>query len=345
MDVFARLGAFIEQRWDAVSRDEGRFAELAEQALTEALPELDLTLPELAEWALFGPALPPQASRRFGQPPLNLYVGSGFYIEANIWLDGTTTIHQHSFAGAFCMLVGRSLHGRYAFHEEERINAQLRLGRCTFLSAELLGPGQVRRIDAGSRLIHSAFHLDRPSVSIVVRTESDPEAGPQLDYLPPFVAVDPRPDREPLRTQLDLLDTLAVIEPARYLAALERLVGSENRFLVYRVLARAMPRIGQGADWDRIEAAARKRHPDFVPRICESLREAARQEALVAHRGSLHREDDRLLLALLIALPSRAAIHEILESIDGSMDSSKEYIAKALEQLTEQAEATSGAES
>jgi hypothetical protein len=37
----------------------------------------------------------------------------GTRIEALFWVDGTTSIHQHSFSGAFQVLAGKSIHSRY----------------------------------------------------------------------------------------------------------------------------------------------------------------------------------------------------------------------------------------
>lgn len=327
MEIFAAMGAAVERRWDAAGSDERAFAALAEALLVEHAPHAHVSLSALWEWVLFAPALPPQRRRPFGQPPIDVFVGAGFRIEANVWRDVTTTIHQHRFSGAFCMLAGESLHVRHRFEEEERINAHLRLGRLSLLDAEILAPGQVRRIESGDRLIHCALHLDRPSVSIVIRTETDVEAGPQLDYLPPFVAVDPRADPEPLRTRLDLLDTLAVTDPERHLVALERLLASSGRHVAARLLSRAFPRLGHTEAWARVEAGAASRHGAFVHRLCTSLREANRQEALIKRRNQSTDARVRLLLALLTALPSRSAIYRVIQQREPGQDPEEWVVA------------------
>ncbi|MFN2514442.1 MAG: hypothetical protein ABR568_23900, partial [Pyrinomonadaceae bacterium] len=45
---------------------------------------------------------------RFGNPPITLFAGPRFHIDVYYWLDGTTSIHQHSFTGAFQVLLGSS---------------------------------------------------------------------------------------------------------------------------------------------------------------------------------------------------------------------------------------------
>jgi len=320
MEIFAAMGASVEQRWNAAHRDERAFGALAEDVLTEHMPRVRATLSDLWDWALFAPALPPQRKRPFGQPPIDLFVGEHFRIEANVWLDVTTTIHQHRFSGAFCMFAGESLHTRHRFLEEERVNAHLRLGRVSLLDAEVLAPGQVRRIDPGDQLIHSALHLDRPSVSIVIRTETDAEAGPQLDYLPPFLAATPIPDHEPLRMRLDVLDTLAAVEPERHLDALKRMLDTDNRYTVYRLLSRAFSRIGHKERWKHVEEHAAARHGAFIHHVCASLRETTRQNALIVQRNRLADRRLRLLLALLTSLPSQDAIHRVIRQRENAED-------------------------
>ena len=98
-----------------------------------------------------------------------MYRGRGFYIDVLFWLDGTTNIHQHGFWGAFQVLAGSSVHCRFGFDLAEEINHRLRIGKLRLLETELLGLGAIRKILGGELFIHSLFHLDRPSVSIVIR--------------------------------------------------------------------------------------------------------------------------------------------------------------------------------
>lgn len=328
------MGEAVARRWDATDGDTRAFATLAEAVLVEHAPHLGASFTDLVDWALFAPSLPPQKYRSFGQPPLNLHVGAGFHIEANVWLDAITTVHRHAFSGAFCMLVGRSLHTRYRFSEEERINAHLRLGQLSLIDAEILAPGCVRRIEPGDGLTHSALHLDRPSVSIVIRTEGDIEAGPQLNHLPPSVAVDARIEREPLRTRLELLDALAVAAPERHFPTLIRMLDTDNRYVVYRVLERAFRRIGQTERWPPIEALAIRRHGTFVDRVCASLREEHRQDSLVARRARVPDERLRLLLALLTVLPSRDAIYRVVREHEPAL-APEDWVLTVVAQLAE----------
>jgi hypothetical protein len=56
---------------------------------------------------------------------------------------------------------------------------------------EILEVGAVQTIDPGRGYIHSLFHLDDPSVTIVVRTRKSPMFLPQYSYHKPHLALDP----------------------------------------------------------------------------------------------------------------------------------------------------------
>ena len=335
MDVFTAMGDAVARRWDDAGTDERVFAAIAEEVLVEHAPHAETSFVELCEWALFSSSLPPQRQRPFGQPPVNVYVGAGFYIEANVWTNSATSIHHHGFSGAFCLLTGQSLHTRHQFDEDDRVNSRLQLGRVSIVDAEILVPGQVRRIDSGNRLIHCVLHLERPSVSVVIRTNHDMGYGLQLDYVPPFVAVDNAPEGEPLRTRLELIDALAVSAPEQHLTMLKRLLSAtHNRYVVYRLLARSFRRLGDTPTWAELEALATVRHGAFVSRVAASIREGERQEALIARRSRLTDARTRLPMAMLTVLPGRSDIERLIRRRHPTVDP-EDWIVDAVAQLAE----------
>jgi hypothetical protein len=54
-----------------------------------------------------------------------VYAGRRFYVEVVFWAEGTTAIHQHSFSGAFQVLVGSSIHTLYGFERGEAVAREL----------------------------------------------------------------------------------------------------------------------------------------------------------------------------------------------------------------------------
>src|SRR5438132_12409307 len=187
------LGALVEQRWRDEDYSEERFPAIAEQALLETTPHTRIDPWDVIRWVNTTAELPEQQDMagRFGNPPLTLFNGPRFYVDIYYWLDGTTTIHQHAFSGAFQVLLGSSLHSQYDFEEERRINPHFSVGRVSLRQVELLKQGDVRPIWPGKPYIHSLFHLDRPSASIVIRTRRTPQVLPQYNYHKPYFAIDP----------------------------------------------------------------------------------------------------------------------------------------------------------
>src|SRR5512139_3585855 len=121
---FQELGSRIETEWARTSCDDRRFGALAEAALLDAPPQGVVTPESIMHWALLRPSLglQPNAEFPFGEPPITLFTGRRFYIDALFWLDGTTSIHQHGFDGAFCVLHGGSIHSTYDFIERDVIS-------------------------------------------------------------------------------------------------------------------------------------------------------------------------------------------------------------------------------
>src|ERR1051325_11217103 len=194
IEVVQEVGLAIEGAWRAVDYDAARFPDIAGRALTDASLPRRLTPDEIVRWAL-GPVVLPQQrdlKANFGQPPLTLFHGRRFFIDALHWIDGTTTIHQHSFSGAFQVLAGSSIETQYAFTPSRPFNAHFVIGRLDVTSTRLHRAGDVTPIRSGPNgLLHSLFHLDRPSITIVVRTLKDPGSEPQLAYTRSGIGVDP----------------------------------------------------------------------------------------------------------------------------------------------------------
>jgi hypothetical protein len=228
MSTIGDLGRRLELEWESRNFAPEDFAALASEALAESGVLSALSLEALTDWALFGPQIPDQKLRDFGQPPINLYAGRGFFIEALIWVDSPTTVHQHGFSGAFGVLKGSSFHSEYAFHPAKCVGGHLMLGSLECRSSEVLRRGDVRPIEAGAGFIHSLVHLEPPSVSIVVRTPRTAAGGPQYNYFLPGLAVDPFYKPEPLATQLELLRATLRTDPHRFESLAGRLVRTRD---------------------------------------------------------------------------------------------------------------------
>src|SRR5262245_29195100 len=108
---FQILGDEIHAELSRRNFDEHALPDIAADALTRV--ELDAArLDQLAEF-LIGTNIEQQPSLQFSNLPPVVYRCEDFYIELLVWIDATTTIHQHAFSGAFRVLVGSSFHSVY----------------------------------------------------------------------------------------------------------------------------------------------------------------------------------------------------------------------------------------
>ena len=193
MELFNNLGAEIEVLWRDKDYDERVFPEIAAEALKKANLTTKVSAWEVIEWTLQQTFLPEQRDLKgnFGDPPITLYNSPRFHIDVYFWLEGTTSIHQHSFCGAFQVLMGSSIHSWYEFERSETVNTFTEIGNMNLKLCELLSVGDVQAIQAGKQYIHGLFHLEQPSATIVVRTHKSPMYLPQFSYHKPFLAIDP----------------------------------------------------------------------------------------------------------------------------------------------------------
>lgn len=309
----------IDERWRLRNYDEGCFDEIAIRALEELrAPEtIDPFAP--LKWVIESPTLIlPDLHDSFGEPPVRVAERNRFFIEVLYWIDGTVSVHQHGFAGAFQVLTGSSIHTQYEFERTEAINSSCAIGRVSARSSELLRTGDIRPIRAGSSMIHSLFHLDRPSATIVVRTFAVADRQPQLSYLPPAIAFDPfRRDRL-LAKQVAALKTMYdVRHPDLAKTACELAARAD-----FESLLRALLWISQWSSNDafvsQMVAAARASHGARIDYLAASLAEQRRLRLILHWRERVHDPELRYLLALLLNVPDRRDILRMVAERSGA---------------------------
>ena len=245
MEEFEKLGAIVESRWKAANYSEEAFPDVAATALAEADLPARLDPWEIIRWVHTATTIPEQhdVEGRFGDPPITLFSGARFYIDIYFWLDGTTTIHQHSFTGAFQVLLGSSIHSRYSFHEDQIINEHFSVGKLSLEEVQLLKVNDVRTIRAGRNFIHSLFHLDRPSATITIRTDHTPSAAVQYDYRKPHFALNPFFRNPLLSKKLQTVALLLGMKHKKADAMIGELVCASDFHTAYFVLQETYQRL------------------------------------------------------------------------------------------------------
>ena len=313
MNPFQKLGTTIDTVWKEKGYDPIALPEIAVRELRASQLLTTLELRDIAEWLVRTDEPVKQNLRDFGQPPINLYVGEHFYIEALVWLDSSTAIHQHSFSGAFGVLAGGSVQAEYEFRTQQVISREVMLGELQLVNAELLQRGDIREITPGDRLIHSLFHLEHPSVSIVVRTKSITEYEPQLEYIKPFLAVDSFCKSEPFVTQLHLLAALREDKDTSLFGQIARdMIEQGSPWMIYTILQYVHSRQAGTTQWLDLVAFAAAKHGKWVEQIPICLAEQDRTNRLIARRKKIHDPVHRFFLALLLNIPDRQEIYRLI---------------------------------
>ena len=326
MKVFRELGQRIECSWRATNYAEPAFPDIAQQALADAnLPE-NVSPWDVVRWLGRESQLPRQSDieARFGNPPITLYSGPRFFIDIYFWVDGTTEIHQHSFAGAFQVLTGSSIHSRYSFRKNHEVNQHFQVGQVTFETVELLREGDIRPIVPGPDHIHALFHLDRPSATITVRTFGLPANQPQYTYYKPYLAVDPF-DQEPsvLRKLQTVMMLLKLQQPDCDELIGELIATSDLHatFLMLRIVFLHLTdnsleevfHLSTGKErFERILAIARRTHGDSMDYVLPVIEEQGRILNIVHRRQFITSPEHRFFLALILNVPSRSKLLDLV---------------------------------
>jgi len=327
MKDFQRLGAVVENRWKAENYDEELFPEIAAQALAEHDLVSRVDPWEIIRWVHTTESLPEQrdVEGRFGNPPITLFSGARFHIDVYYWLDGTTSIHQHSFTGAFQVLLGSSIHSRYSFREDKIINEHFSVGELALEDVQLLKLKDVRMIRAGRNFIHSLFHLDRPSATITIRTEHTPSSALQYDYRKPHFALDPFFRNPVLIKKLQTAGLLLGMKHKNADTMIGDLVCSSDFHTAYFVLAETFQQLqdnemdalfGLSIGKDRFKAIlerCRKTHGGLADMVLPVLEEQARQMSIIQRRGTITSDAHRFFLALLLNVSSREKILQLVK--------------------------------
>lgn len=330
MEIYRELGERVERAFERAGRAIGRFPEVAAAALREArIPERS-SAEEVLAWVFGAADLPPQndLDEAFGEPPVTVFRGRDFHVEVLFWVSTVTTVHGHGFSGAFQALSGERLQTRHAFEARSHAGEAAMLGEVRYAGGELLAPGDV--VEISPALVHAVVHLAEPSATIVVRTASDPEAPPQLDYRAPWVALDPFLVDEPRIRKLQALRLLCRTGRGDALARGAEVIARSDLATCLDVLDTLYRSFRTEADIAAPIDAARARHgAEAVAMLLDVLREERRLRAVRALRARVTGADQRLFAALLHHVPCREAMWPLLAARFPGEDPAERALALA----------------
>lgn len=302
---FNDLGRQVLDLWKKENFSLEKFPTIARKALEARPPSEHVSLPELMREYLLNDEQPLQSMSGFGQPELIAYEHPRFYIQLLFWLDGTTDIHQHEFSGAFHVMHGSSIHAHYTFENARSVTPHLRLGDVQMKQIELLETGRTVPIVSGQTCIHSLFHLDSPSVTVVVRTHNDPGTGPQFNYLPPHIAMDPMFADTLTMRRKQLLDVLEQGDDPSYAGLVHEMLGTLDFERGFYILQHSMAALRHRGEWESAVKIFHQRHGKLAAGVQATLEEGVRRDLIKNMRSSIGAPEHRFFLALLMNVPTR----------------------------------------
>jgi hypothetical protein len=315
-DYFERLGSTVDRQWTKAHRNERAFAEVAAEALRDQPPSEHASLSDAVRLGLFAGALPFQEDldATFGQPPLTVYWSYDFRVEILFWIEGVPGIHQHAFSGAFHVMHGSSLHTIWRYSRTSAFGSRLLFGDLALLRAELLPTGSTRPVVPGQEFIHSTYHLDRPSVSVVVRTNREEVHLPQYAYLPPSLGYDPRQPGH-LKRRLQLLKMLkAAGRSSELLGMYLHLLETADPYSSLHYLLQAYSDFPDNSDRNRLFVTANRKNPDLAQAFRPAQGFQERKDRIVNLRRNLTNPDIQFFLALLLNIPDQRTMFQLIRS-------------------------------
>src|SRR5579871_52904 len=313
MQVFDDLASNIHTEWTRYGRDELVFPQLC-QSMLERFPDLLVSAEDVLRWLVTAEHLPKQfdPDSKFGNVALTVATRDDFFIQVLIWTDSTTGIHQHGFSGAFLVLHGSSLHSLWSFQECRRWSDRLKGGQLTLRSTEYLRSGSVRPIVPSNAMIHSLFHLESPSITVVVRTPMSAVFVPQLSYERSGLAYDPRVElarNEKLSQVVRMLWTSN--HPLRESLS-ETAMSTLDAYSAVRIILSLRSR--PEAQASLIEMWS-ERDPELAALLRKTVERIDSDRSILMLRKQTRLPRHRMLLALVLNLPDRASIESVLRQI------------------------------
>ena len=191
------------------------FNKLAYEALNEFKIDfpLDLFEQEVATWLLTH-NVPKQLNlyNGFGHPPLTIFNNQYFVIDLYFWTTSDTSIHSHSFSGAFKVLYGKSEHQVFNVDIQKSIADDTLLTSLTIKSEKTLITKDTIEIRSGLDFSHRLIHLDNPTITICIRTINDKKQS-QWHHFENGLSIKKQDNLEPLIKKISYYNYLYLRQP------------------------------------------------------------------------------------------------------------------------------------
>ena len=313
MKIFREIASSLNSQWKTQNYDNRVFPRLAAAALESFDLPGAVAATDILGWSVEQEALPLQANLEssFGQPPITLFRDDRMYLDAIFWRRATTTIHQHGFSGAFQVLSGTCVHAEYDFTTGHRVGLALAFGDLRLKSLGILNVGDVRPILLGDQFIHASYHVESPTVTVVIRTVSEPWLTPQYNYLP-GVAYSPFQNNQTRTRRLQCLNLIKDKYFERFPDAARRMVQSDL-VTAFHALQVAFD-TGHPGVFEEAYQHARQVHGEVIASLPEAFAHERRMQDMVKRRGNGDDPDLNFFIGALAYGRSRAEVAQLIAS-------------------------------
>ena len=260
----------------------------------------------------------PQGKHWFSNMPLVLARNRNLYVELLCWMSATTDIHAHSFCGAFRVMQGSSVHTCYRFESERWVSDAMALGQLKCLGSEYLHKGSVREIEPGRNgLVHALFHLDAPSLTLLVRTHTNVAAKPQFGFFPPGLAIDnPGLEHdEELKYLSRLLALVAKRDPAGAEMTMFHALGRLDVPRLFHLSLTLSSRFASDKSRRRLIDLVTRQHDEELAQCLDQVLSRRRFEMEIkAARETVDDPELRFFLALLLNVKDRETLLSLVQA-------------------------------
>jgi hypothetical protein len=229
---------------------------------------------------------------------------------------------------------GSSIHAHYKFEKARPVTPHMSVGNVRMTRIEILETGRTVAIASGHQTIHSLFHLDSPSITVVVRTQHDPGTGPQFNYLPPHMAIDPLHSDLLTMRRTQLLDVLEQTEDPGYAELVMEMLADLDFERGFYILQNCMGHLQQLDAWDAAMKLFKKKHGTLAAGVAATLHEEIRRDIIKSLRSSITNPEHRFFLALLMNAPTRADLLALIAQRFGKQ-SPVDIVLRWMEELME----------
>ncbi|MFI6309873.1 hypothetical protein ACIBEK_07025 [Nocardia fusca] len=316
----AEVAAAISEEWHGFDRD----IEVFPAVVARHTVQLDLTpfntLAKQQQLLFDSDVRELQTTSSFSDAYFKLYDDGHLWVEVLNWWGSDINIHDHNFSGVQFQLDGKSIDVKYKYSADVTVDG-LEFGGIAPGAVRLWEPGSTSVVLPGDAEPHIVYHLDEPTVSLLIRTHPRPEYSTQHNYFPPGCRADYTVVDNGFRTNLKILRLLDRAQPDDFrecfIRTISRQDANENLLTFAKLMdilfrernADLIPVFldrGGPASWAILDAARRYHASNYIS-------ETLRKSPTVGTR-------EAIALTVLASAPNAETLDELMIQVEDHLE-------------------------